>query len=484
MKSHITFLLLFLSLFLQAQTIPDPSFGNNGVINPGGRYNTAILVQPDGKVITIGTQSNGPFSNFEIRRYKANGTYDNQFGTSGGVLTGFDNYDVANAIDGCLQNDGKIIIVGNVKTEQTFQGKSDYALVRYNADGTLDETFGTGGKVTINMNSDTESATCVAVSLEDDILIGGTKGVVKLKSNGKIDTTYATQGKILNIPPVNCLEIFNNNLYVAGGNTDIFVGNYKPNGQPNGIFGNNGVMITDFGGIETALSMAVLDFGIVAIAGKTGSSALLARFNYFGVDQTFGIAGKVVTKNGLENSAFGSMVVQNDTLLLIGGFRSNNFDANFEIIAARYKLNGTPDNSFGTNGLFATGLDNGFLSELTNNDLALTESNEIFVMSTIYIGKYVQNTSGTLAPLSSCLDKLRVSPNPAFETLTIEGDINLEGQYGQYILTNMFGKPILHGRLESLPKTIDIGLLNSGTYLLDLKAEGGLGHSVLKFIKL
>ncbi len=130
---------------LIAQNNLDPTFGNGGkVITDFNRedYANAVVLQPDGKLIVAGTTGGPTTSDFLIVRYNGDGSLDTSFGNGGKVLTDFGMQDYAHAI--AVQPDGKIVAAG------VGEGPSstNTVLARYNADGSLDSTFGIGGKVT------------------------------------------------------------------------------------------------------------------------------------------------------------------------------------------------------------------------------------------------------------------------------------------------------------------------------------------------
>ncbi|HEX6647906.1 MAG TPA: delta-60 repeat domain-containing protein, partial [Pyrinomonadaceae bacterium] len=126
----------------------DTTFGSGGRVTTdlGGRFEGAssIAVQPDGKIVTGGyaVVPINQFANFALVRYNSDGSLDLSFGTGGKVLTNFGNIS-AQAYSMALQPDGKIVLAGYVN----FNGSESFALARYNTDGTLDAGFGTGGKV-------------------------------------------------------------------------------------------------------------------------------------------------------------------------------------------------------------------------------------------------------------------------------------------------------------------------------------------------
>lgn len=138
----------------------DPSFGTNGRVQYKGNNASALsksmAVQPDGKIVIAGSNivSAGFSEDMLAIRFMPNGTLDNTFGTNGQVTVNFfGGSEQANAV--ILQADGKIVIGGFAST-QTFK---NLALVRLNSNGTLDAGFGVGGKKTfspLNNNCDKE----------------------------------------------------------------------------------------------------------------------------------------------------------------------------------------------------------------------------------------------------------------------------------------------------------------------------------------
>ncbi|MCS7219254.1 MAG: hypothetical protein NZ846_09850 [Thermus sp.] len=136
-------------LFLRrygANGAPDSSFGSGGEVTfttGSHTFASALLLQPDGKLVVAGSGRNGTNHDFLLMRYNPNGTLDDGFGSGGHVFipvgTGDD---IAQAL--VQQPDGRLVVAGHT---QTSTGP-DFALVRCNPDGSLDTSFGTGGKVT------------------------------------------------------------------------------------------------------------------------------------------------------------------------------------------------------------------------------------------------------------------------------------------------------------------------------------------------
>src|SRR4029450_7595452 len=127
----------------------DNSFGTGGKVttDPGGVSGQAysLAVQPDGKIVLAGYANVNGGESFMLARYNTNGTLDQNFGTRGIVTPRFalagQGFSFAFAFSVAIQPDGRIVAAG----QHYFNGVSHSALARYNSNGTLDASFGTGG---------------------------------------------------------------------------------------------------------------------------------------------------------------------------------------------------------------------------------------------------------------------------------------------------------------------------------------------------
>ena len=242
-----------------------------------------VLLQPDGKIIAIGEAYNGSNFDFAAARFNADGSVDDTFGTSGKILINFNNFNDfgRNAI---LQSDDKMIIAGGA-FESVFN--SSIALVRINTNGTLDETFGTGGKATMNVNSEENDYTeDMAILTNGKILLGG---------------------------------------YSAG---DFLLMRYNANGTLDNSFGNGGYILTDYGNSQDkAYAISVDNTGSIYLGGhgyEAGMSGLfhfaVAKYTSNGdLDNTFDADGKMVVIMGADGSTAFDMIIQPDGKLLLGG---------------------------------------------------------------------------------------------------------------------------------------------------------------------
>ena len=157
------------------------------VNNSSSDIGNAVAIDTTGNIIVAGTASN----DFAVVRYTSAGVLDTSFDTDGKTTTdiGSSTTDSANAV--AIQNDGKIVVAGT--------SNGDFALVRYNSDGSLDTSFGVGGKKTTDIGSSTtDAANAVAIQNDGKIVVAGTSdgnfALARYNYNGSLDTTFGTTG--------------------------------------------------------------------------------------------------------------------------------------------------------------------------------------------------------------------------------------------------------------------------------------------------
>jgi uncharacterized delta-60 repeat protein len=150
----------------------DTTFGGTGAIttNFGGLFAdaTAVVIQPDGKVLAVGSTTSTTTTDFALVRYNADGSPDASFGTGGHVTTDFTATDVLT--DVALQADGRIVVTG--RTFDSVNG-DDFALARYEANGTVDPTFGVAGIVRTDIATSSDEARGIAIQADGKILVAG-----------------------------------------------------------------------------------------------------------------------------------------------------------------------------------------------------------------------------------------------------------------------------------------------------------------------
>jgi uncharacterized delta-60 repeat protein len=177
----------------------DTTFGTGGrvVVDLGGsEYAYDMTVQTDGKILMAGHSDVGLIRSFAVVRYNADGSLDTGFGTGGKVVTSVGDGGRASGQSVVVQPDGKILVSGSCYDTGPSGGiiDSDFAVVRYNADGTLDTSFGVGGKAIVDFPSKLGFANNLVLLENGKILVGGTInsqfGVVRLNPDGSLDLSF------------------------------------------------------------------------------------------------------------------------------------------------------------------------------------------------------------------------------------------------------------------------------------------------------
>lgn len=145
----------------------DNTFGTNGKVTRSYGPCIALTIQPDDKVITVSLKADG--SGSVIERFMKDGSTDNSFGNNGKAYTNFVGTSLA------LQTNGKVIIAGGT----SGPGGSDFILMRFNSDGSVDKTFGNKGKVITDFNGNNDVASSVAVGSDGKIVAAGPNEVAR-----------------------------------------------------------------------------------------------------------------------------------------------------------------------------------------------------------------------------------------------------------------------------------------------------------------
>jgi uncharacterized delta-60 repeat protein len=278
----------------------DATFGSTGVvttpIGSGSAFANSIAIQSDGKILMAGHADNGSDWDFTVVRYTISGTLDTAFGNTGVVTTpvGFSE-DFADGL--AIQPDGKIVVVGgSAHNDSDF----DFAVVRYTAAGTLDNTFGSSGIVTTPIGPGRDIARAVAVQADGRIVVAG----------------HADNGS----------------------DNDFALVRYGAFGALDSTFGAGGVTTTPVGSyFDSAYGVAIQPDGKIVATGSTwyGSDRdfALVRYAASGVlDSTFGNGGVVTTPIGRSFDGALDVAIQPDGKIVAAGSASNGSDADFAVV--------------------------------------------------------------------------------------------------------------------------------------------------------
>lgn len=450
------FLVLLLSLTLANLVIAssslaapgdlDPTFGNGGIVTTNFTTNrdeaNGVALQADGKIVAVGSSFVAPnSSDFALARYNSDGTPDSSFGNNGTVTTDFDNgADIAAGV--AIQSDGKIVVAG----QSQVGSETDFVLSRYDTDGTLDTTFGIGGKVRSQLIPSGQSA---------------------VNTFGKA-IAIQVDGKII----------------VAGfTDSDFAIARYLADGTLDATFGNAGWATTAFSlpGAEATAILLQTD-GKIVLGGSANSSLnpskdfALARYDADGtLDATFGPDGAgTVTTDFYGNADFiYALAAQADGSIVAAGATYSADNATSVFALARYSTDGILDDSFGTNGFtttsFSTGVDvaRGVLVQPSGMIIAAGGENEGFGLGDAALARY--NSDGSL-------DQTFGNGGKVVTSITSTDDDGYNA-----ILAQPDGKVVVAGYGESDPAFVVARYLAAGAQSLNIstRADVGTGEDVL-----
>jgi uncharacterized delta-60 repeat protein len=336
----------------------DTSFG------PGGKVTTAVrghataaamVLLPDGKLVVAGTTSAPcdrvcPPGDVLLARYLPDGGLDPFFGNQGLVITDFGGSETIRAL--VLQPNGSLVVAG--------QSSSQMLLARYFGDGRLDATFGVGGQVMASPGGSNLASALVRQPDGKLVVMGQTAGPIVLArydADGTPDLAFGSGGSVqtmvgqastasaLTVAPDGDLVLVG---YTQVGNTsnplvDSLIVRYRPDGRLHPSFGSGGIVTTDFGGIDGARALVLQPDGKLVVAGfacvpdmVSPQCMTIARYQPNGsLDPSFGLGGWVTTFLG-QFVMPTAVVLQPDGKLVVGG----NFSST--ILLARYQALGCP----------------------------------------------------------------------------------------------------------------------------------------------
>ncbi len=428
----------------------DSSFSGDGKVIIGSgteSLGVSVAVQSDGKILVSGAIDDGNAGgDFSLMRFNANGNLDTSFSGDGIATTDFGGLDVGFSV--ATQSDGKIIVAGN--------HDGDFALARYNSDGNLDASFSGDGMLTTDFGG-TEAGGSVVVQGDGKILVAGVSligsnwnfAVARYNANGSLDTTFSGDGKVLTDFGINQSSITlavqaDGKIVVAGGGYSgglSFNGfglvRYNSDGTLDTSFSGDGVVVTDFGGDSAGQSVKVQADGRILVGGFSNGDFAMVRYNSDGtLDTSFSGDGKVTTDIGGYDGINGIAIQGDGRIVAVGVSGDDKIMTTGDVALARYNVDGTLDTG-GSAG------DTTPPTVLTFNptDGAIGAA----IGSNIVVGfsEAIQNGSGTIAIHSdSATGTVLESYNAATSanlsisgsTLTIDPTVNLAGNT-HYIVT-------------------------------------------------
>lgn len=419
----------------------DASFDGDGVgqyeLGVGSDYGRSICLQTDGKIVVGGQYDNGG-NEFGVLRVNADGTPDNTFGTLGLAHTDIGplNEDLY-AIT--IQSDGKIVAVGAAReASASFHAVT---LCRYNVDGSPDASFGTGGVVCVNLSGEGERANDVGLQADGKIVVCGEHNITGLVArylpNGDLDSTFGTDGRSF-FPTTTLFTRYLKLLIQADGK--IVVVGEESSGTDNDIlivrYNSDGTLDTSF---PSSTSSGYLTLDPTSLNEK--GSAILQQ-----TDGKYLIAGETSTST---NSA----------------------------LLVRLNTDGSYDPTFGIGGVM--------IEELSTNydfvdDGIIDASGKIVVCGTLdnYHGAARLLAVSTVGYSQQEQNSFAVSiwPNPANNIVQIKSTEQIQ----QITITNVNGQ--IQQVLNENTAEINVSGLNAGLYFLQIETKSG-DIKILKLTK-
>jgi len=373
-------------------TILDPSFGSRGltITDIGGPVHEdepfTLIADLQGRYVAPGKAFNpatGTFD-FAILRYTSEGILDPSFSGDGIALTDFGAYEEAQGI--VEQADGKLVAGGFTKTHAV---DGDFALARYNTDGSLDPSFGDGGRVTTDFRGALDQMLTLAIQADGKVVAAGFSAepavgsrydlaLARYNPDGSLDPSFGAGGKVITdfaggadyafrmlIQPDGRIVCFGATVDPATGNQNLLVARYNPDGSLDPTFGpaeHPGWVATDFyGGADYGFTGVHLPGGELLVGGlaynpaSDSSDMVLVRYLTDGsVDESFAsddTPGFVTVDFFGDYDQILALAIQPDGKILAAGHAKHPV-RHFDFAFARFTPDGRLDPSFGTGGKF------------------------------------------------------------------------------------------------------------------------------------
>lgn len=368
---------------LQAQDgALDNTFGTSGIslltISEMMTQNVNIPITsallPDGKILVAGTTTNGGISNIILLRINSNGSADNTFGTNGKIIVNTAaEHEYGYRMK--LQPDGKFVVAGTFKTGSA----SDIAVLRFNADGTLDNSFDGDGIVTTSVSTGEDWGYGLCIQTDGKIVVGGYSDNgskrdpvwIRYNIDGTLDNSFDGDGiqtytgftntayiQDMALQPDGKIVSTGIHWYALSPSILVQVALFRlnTNGSIDNSFGTNGAAIFFPAGMRHTfgLSVRVVPGGKIVSGGYLITTAggvfgMMARFTSAGtLDNTFGGGNGFFTDPGGGIDVISELVTQPDGKLIGIGYRG--FLSSINMVIIKLTVNGDLDVSFDEDG--------------------------------------------------------------------------------------------------------------------------------------
>ena len=368
----------------------DTTFGTDGVVTSTGQLSflTSVTLQSDNKIVVAGAIKINSMNELALARFNTDGSLDTTFGLAGIQITSIGSRSEANSI--LLQTDGKIVVGGFA-----YENRTNFALARYNVDGSLDNTFNDSGFITTPIGTGAQ-INSVALQSNGKIIAAGASVVgqpeftlARYNTNGTLDITFGTDGSGIVLTQIGLHAVINQICiqpddkivavgYTFSGMNKIIIARYNSDGSLDRTFGSSGIVSTEIGSDVRANSVALQSNGKIIIAGFVIDSDMnkfiVDRYSTNGaLDPAFNVMGYTITQIQNFDRAY-SVGLQADGKIVAAGV-SHGSDA-IQFALARYTPSGSLDTTFGVNGVELTTI-NGSGSESGISSIAMESDDKI-----------------------------------------------------------------------------------------------------------
>jgi uncharacterized delta-60 repeat protein len=396
----------------------DTSFQGGKVMTQVGEadaYAYAMAKQSDGKLIVVGTcHDHG--GDFAVMRLTRDGELDATFGEGGLVTTQVGaGSDVARAV--VVDDKGRIVVAGSAVDPAAGL---DFAVVRYLANGDVDESFGAAGKARVSFSDDADTAYAVALQPDGKLLIGGDANlgtsasgmdfaIARLLDDGSLDESFGGDGRVTqaistfsgrdSIYALTLQDVDGEpRIVAAGGERDFTLARFTTEGELDTTFGEEGKLAGLFGStIGAARAVRTTDSGELLVAGQAQHDFALAKLSAAGsLVPSFGQEGKVTTAVSAENwdEAYGLGLEKDGNIVLAGfSYEGNSSAGNTALV--RYTPDGELDDGFGDGGIVVTAV--AASNKADQGSALLIATDERVPMQRIYVAGYASSSFSQFA---------------------------------------------------------------------------------------
>lgn len=501
---------------------PDVSFDQDGIIS--SKFDASndlcaqVLIQPDDKAITLGTQKTFPLNTLgkeliALSRTNPDGSLDTTFGTNGQVITdlGQDYSKIKNAT---LQPDGKILVSCEIAT---FGNVTENFLIRYNNNGSLDTSFGNNGKTNLDYVTSVLALANGKIMIASEVFDAENNPLLQVKRlnhDGSADSTFNNNllvnidglvyGSIYSVMQTDGKMVVMASVQNQDGKVGFYKIRYLSDGSIDPSYTHglhlfeyncfaNGIFLKNNGKIYATAKSAGYDL----VNQISVSDFLVACFDTNGqLDATYGSGGVATTSLNNEYNIIQSVARQADDKFIVALTKLELNPANptpetYNVVVSRFNSEGGTDLDFGNNGVIETSFFDRYDEVFS---LALQSNHKIVLACTTNTGTnrdfgLIRLTNNVLSNENFHTDT-RVNtllfPNPTQNILNIKLPENPAVQVHKMAVISSLGQTVLEQNGQDIAqeqyiKSINVTHLPKGIYFVLLQTNEGVLNA--KFIK-